>query len=388
MGTSTINWLIFIVGFGPVKVRMKWKNKHNKEQLEMKLRDPTYDPVGFDYMEYGNGVFGPTGKLWFYFRSFLFIVTDGEVLYKCLYIAFTILGNFVSEFFFAFHLVDLLSRDQELMSVLEAITRPLGTIMKTLGLSMIVMYILTVIGFVIFHDHFNPGEVKHDNLCNSMLQCFLFTLYSGIISSEIWAEMGISDLWPRHKYGTTHDPENNMIVMFVGRVLFDMFFFILIGVVLIGGVLFGIILDNFSDIREEKANTTRQQREECFICTIGRDVFDKDGAGFSTHVADADGDHNMWQYLYFIIYLQDVDQADCNGPESYVKNKLAKGDGDVKWMPREAMVLEGQDEGHSDVEEELKKQVEQLQRELANIKRENKLANDTVTDLLKTLKSM
>ena len=176
--------------------------------------------------------------------------------------------------------------------------------------------------------------------------------------------------------------------MFVGRVIYDIFFFLLIGVVLIGGVLFGIILDNFSDIREEKANTTRQQREECFICTIGRDVFDKDGAGFNTHVADADGDHNMWQYLYFIIYLQDVDQADCNGPESYVKNKLAKGDGDVKWMPREAMVLEGQEEGHSDVEEELKKQVEQLQRELANIKRENKLANDTVSDLLKTLKSM
>lgn len=350
------------------------------------MKDSTYEPVSFDYTLYGKGIFGSKGKPLFYLRSFFFILLDTEVLYRTVYIAMTVLGNLVSEFFFAFHLVDLLSRDPELISVLEAIIRPIVTIGKTLFLSLIVMYIFTVLAFVVFHDQFNPGIVKHDNLCNSMMQCLLFTVYSGIISSEIWAEMGIGELWPKHSYGPMHDPENNWLVMFFSRWAYDIAFFFLIGVVLIGGVLFGIILDNFTNIREEKTRIIDEQRGGCFICDKGRDVFDKDGAGFNTHVAAADGDHNMWQYLYFIIYLDDIDQADYNGPESHVA-KL-RDEGDVRWMPRDAMVLEGQDEGEEDVEEMLKKQVETLHEELALIKRDNKIANDTVAELLKTLQEM
>jgi hypothetical protein len=329
---------------------------------------------------------GVIGKPLFFLRSLLFILLDTEVLYRTVYIVMTVLGNVVSEFFFAFHLMDLLSRDPELISVLEAIIRPIVTIGKTLFLSLIVMYIFTIGAFVLFHDQFNPGIVKHDNLCNSIMQCLLFTVYSGIISSEIWADMGISDLWPRHSYGPQHDPENNWLIMFASRWIYDVAFFFLIGVVLIGGVLFGIILDNFTNIREEKSKIMAEQRDGCFICDKGRDVFDKDGAGFNTHVATSDGDHNMWQYLYFIIYLDDIDQADYNGPESYVA-KL-RDEGDVRWMPRDAMVLEGQDEGEADVEEMLKKQVETLHEELALIKRDNKIANDTVAELLKTLQEM
>jgi hypothetical protein len=53
--TSTINWVIFIVGFGPVKVRKAWKKKHENAQADLKLEDPTYEKVNFDYMLYGKG---------------------------------------------------------------------------------------------------------------------------------------------------------------------------------------------------------------------------------------------------------------------------------------------------------------------------------------------
>merc|ERR1712100_890910 len=99
----------------------------------------------------------------------------------------TILGNLLSPFFFCEHTLDILNRDNSLKSVLLAITTPIMTIIKTLALSGIVMYAFTLVAFVLFHDHFNPGDAKQDNLCNSIAQCTVFFVYSGFISAEVWA---------------------------------------------------------------------------------------------------------------------------------------------------------------------------------------------------------
>ena len=45
----------------------------------------------------------------------------------------------------------------------------------------------------------------------------------------------------------------------------DMLFFLVIGVLLIGGVLFGIILDKFTELREQRRNATERVNTEDFI---------------------------------------------------------------------------------------------------------------------------
>ena len=397
---STVNFILFLCAKGPMIIFDKWQTRHVENEKSEFESKSNYNIVPFTaevYQQHGRKwgmCWSPKGKLPYYVGSFWYMISSGQVIYQILYIACTILGNVVSPFFFAFHTMDILSRDPKLMSVLEAIIKPIKTILSTLWLSMVVMYIFTLVGFVIFHDHFNPGDAKQDNLCNSILQCWTFTLYSGIISSEVWAETGISELWPTHPYGAMHDRENNDLRMFTGRFVYDVFFFLFIGVVLIGGVLFGIILDNFTEIRSEKMDKKDKQHDYCFICESQTDELDKEGPGFQPHV---DNDHNMWQYLYFIVYLKDLNPEDYNGPESYVADMLGapsfdkdKDSVNVKWMPnKKSLVLEKEgSEGDSDNKEKLAAQVDHLQMDLAKMKKDNDLTSETVVELLSTLKRM
>jgi hypothetical protein len=390
---STINFILFMLATGPMKIRDRWKAWHEAKEDDAKLANSNHDRLPFTASEYIS--LRRRYGLWYFVKSTFYLLQDSRVLWQIMYIAFTVLGNTVSIFFFCVHTLDILNRDASLKSVLLAITTPIKTIVKTGVLSLMVMYVFTLLAFVIFHDHFNPGDAKQDNLCNSIVQCFAFTLYSGFISAEMWAETGLSDLWPKHPYGVSHAPEMNDMRMFVARMFYDLFFFLLIGVVLIGGVLFGIILDAFSEIRTTKQEKDKNQRSMCFVCEIDRDKFDKDGAGFNPHVKGVESDHNMWNYLFFIIYLRDyVAPEDYNGPESYVAEMLPlnmrPGDeSDVKWMPNgDALVLAGQSQGDSDIESDLSRRVEQLQEDLASIRKENELTGATVTELLDQLKRM
>lgn len=42
-------------------------------------------------------------------------------------------------------------------------------------------------------------------------------------------------------------------------------------------------------------------------------------------------EHNVWEYLYYIAYIQDKPKTEYTGIESYVAEKLAKRD--ISWFP-------------------------------------------------------
>lgn len=53
----------------------------------------------------------------------------------------------------------------------------------------------------------------------------------------------------------------------------------------------------------------------CFICGIERYTFDRQAEGFENHITK---DHNLWHYLYFIMYLKIKEKTEYTGPEQYV----------------------------------------------------------------------
>ena len=59
----------------------------------------------------------------------------------------------------------------------------------------------------------------------------------------------------------------------------------------------------------------------CFICGEERDHFEKQGEGFERHVKL---DHNMWSYLFMVIYLREKDPTEHNGWEQYVFRLMRK----------------------------------------------------------------
>ena len=88
--------------------------------------------------------------------------------------------------------------------------------------------------------------------------------------------------------------------------LYDIIFFILI--IVIGlNLVFGIIVDTFSELRDEKYSIDDDMHSVCFICSLPSYDFDRKGSGFIHHVKK---EHNMWSYLLFAIYLSEKNPSE------------------------------------------------------------------------------
>ena len=99
----------------------------------------------------------------------------------------------------------------------------------------------------------------------------------------------------------------------------------------------GIIIDSFSQLREENDEINLDMRDKCFICGIEREQFDMLDLNFMDHIKK---DHNMWQYLWFKIHLNGKDPTEYTGQEQYVQRLLDKPS--TKFFPvKKAMCIEG-----------------------------------------------
>ena len=83
-------------------------------------------------------------------------------------------------------------------------------------------------------------------------------------------------------------------------------------------IVSGIIIDTFEHLRKKDNNKLKDMEEVCFICGYNREIFDKQSdnkGGFNAHIKK---DHYMWNYLYYLAYLNNKDQSEYTGIESYV----------------------------------------------------------------------
>ena len=187
-----IVWFIFVLGHGPLVVRKAWKRKYEEGIKKRRQAGETVRGLGgfkdhFEKMQEER-----SAK--FLIKSTYYLFDHPLMSYYCGYLLFAVMGIFHSQFWFSFHLLDILQRDQTLQPVIQAVVAPIQQIAKTLLLSVIVMYIFTVIAFILFHDNFETGRDTDENMCNSMLQCLVFTIYSGIIDATMWADMSVHDM--------------------------------------------------------------------------------------------------------------------------------------------------------------------------------------------------
>jgi hypothetical protein len=83
-------------------------------------------------------------------------------------------------------------------------------------------------------------------------------------------------------------------------------------------IIFGIIVNQFAELRDIKANGDKDTLDYCYICQIQSMVFEKFTAVFVPHI---EKDHHLWDYIYFIVHLEEKDQSTFNGVESTVHEK-------------------------------------------------------------------
>ena len=173
--------------------------------------------------------------------------------------------------------------------------------------------------FLDFDEVLDPHSLSHisEKYCYSSLQCFMMVLNYGSSAGG-----GLGDVIAIPSYRTD-------VGIFIGRFFYDMFFFILI-VLVMGNIFLGIIVDSFGELRNININTENDVKNVCFICQLSRDACLSRNIDFDEHVSTQ---HNKWNYVYFLTYLHINNPNDFSRIENSVWEKLEEQD--FGWIPIE-----------------------------------------------------
>uniref|UniRef100_A0A8C8D3B2 Ryanodine receptor 3 n=1 Tax=Oncorhynchus tshawytscha TaxID=74940 RepID=A0A8C8D3B2_ONCTS len=228
------------------------------------------------------------------------VFTDNSFLYLVWYTTMSILGHY-NNFFFAAHLLDIAMGFKTLRTILSSVTHNGKQLVLTVGLLAVVVYLYTVVAFNFFRKFYNKSEDDNqpDMKCDDMMTCYLFHMYVGVRAGG-----GIGD--------EIEDPAGDPYELY--RILFDITFFFFVIVILLA-IIQGLIIDAFGELRDQQEQVKEDMETKCFICGIGNDYFDTTPHGFETHTLQ---EHNLANYLFFLMYLINKDETEHTGQESYV----------------------------------------------------------------------
>lgn len=245
---------------------------------------------------------------------------------------FTIVSFFCLDpdkpYFNAIMLLAIAFKSSTLQNVIKSVTIPFTSLALSSLLGVICIFIFTIFGFYFLPNDFYNEDQSIDE-CSTVMMCFVTFLHGGFLSGG-----GIAD----HLNDLGHEPALADSRAFPLRVAYDIAFFVMI-IILLLNIIFGIIIDTFGSLREEQHEQHRLQTSYCFICGIAKDEFDARALNatvtgerqldFTGHVKQ---EHNMWDYLFYRIYLSLKDPNNYNGVESFIAGLCA--DDDISWVPR------------------------------------------------------
>jgi len=283
--------------------------------------------------------------------SAYYLLCDSKVLWHLIMIICGVLGCVISPFFFSLHLLDVVYRSETLLNVLRAVTIPGEQLLMTGALAVILLYIYSVLGFLFVRDSFMSDDFPDERRCDKLADCFTTTIREGLINGGGMADTFI----PK--------PVSEK-VEFLKRFFFDLTYFVIVIIILLN-VIFGIIIDTFASMREADDERTTDMTTTCFICSIDKNTFDRNGTPFAQHIKT---EHNMWEYLYYVVYLKQKDETEYSGIETYVADKLEEDD--TTFYPTEkAMCLDEDEEEVDEWKEDVKERFDKLTSEFALLKR-------------------
>ncbi|XP_058499615.1 inositol 1,4,5-trisphosphate receptor type 3 isoform X2 [Solea solea] len=292
------------------------------------------------------------------------MVMDVEFLYHLAYVLTSTLGLFVHELFYSILLFDLIYREETLFNVIKSVTRNGRSILLTALLALILVYLFSIVGFLCLKEDFimevdplpqlttappqsgasqdflascssdgvsctaetssaadDEEEVPNsERACDTLLMCIVTVMNHGLRNGG-----GVGDVLRK--------PSKNE-PLFPARVVYDLLFYFIV-IIIVLNLIFGVIIDTFADLRSEKQKKEEVLKTTCFICCLERDKFDNKTVSFEEHVKL---EHNIWNYLYFIVLLREKNKTDYTGPESYVAQMIKNNN--LDWFPRmQAMSL-------------------------------------------------
>jgi hypothetical protein len=242
-----------------------------------------------------------------------------EAIFYCIYLGSAVAtpnNPLVSAICF---LTQLIMKFEMCQAVLMSVWVPLNELVVTGVLVVLTLYIFAV---AIFE---NLREAVPNGGCDTLASCLRVLANNGLRNGG-----GIGD----YLYENVHDGSHKYIL--------ELCFFLLVIIILMN-IIFGLIIDTFSTLREEKKERQRDIAQICFICGVDKSQFDLTiGGDFHHHVRE---EHNTWEYFSFMVFIWEQDRDDDDGLEKEVRSAL---NGDVcllSWFPRGQTQKEASDAG-------------------------------------------
>ena len=199
-------------------------------------------------------------------------------------------------------------------------TAPRHRLMLTLLLLMIVIWLFAV-WTATLANAYSEKDLFSNNVCSSLGRCWI-SIVDSISSGALPVAPADTEV-------------GDSVDLFTNLYALHLIFFIVVQTVLMN-IVFGIIIDTFAELREEKAAKQAHMQNVCFICGIDRFTFDTKGDGFEEHIRR---DHYMWSYLGLLVHVFEKPASTHNGWESYVAAKVEEQD--TSFLPRNtAFVLQ------------------------------------------------
>ena len=253
---------------------------------------------------------------------------------------FSLIGSFMKrgEIVYAFLLLPIIDLNNILKNILVSMKLQYNEVCLTFFFSGIIMYAFSNFAYFFFNDDFIQSiNYLEDNVCKTLIFCFLNTLDSGLR-----ARGGIGDSAIRisYKLNKSH---------YIQRILMDDTFFLLIVITAID-LVFGIIIGAFSNLRNEEQKHMNDKKNHCFICHANRNEFEKNKQNFSEHRNKI---HNFWNYVNYMITLKFSNLHDLNAINYYTIQKIEKKD--ISWLPTyKDLNNHGKNGKNTELDEELK----------------------------------
>ncbi|CAF4174789.1 unnamed protein product [Rotaria socialis] len=308
-------------------------------------------------------------------------LTNFQLVYHVGYLLLCVLGLCLHEFFYSLLLLDVVYREDTLWNVIQCVVRNAKSVILTAVFAVIIIYLFAICGYLFIQDdflmevnikamsidnqilnvtsnnktnllttiipaandneyctkdnctndkttgHMSPvsqtsnvlSEEGADNellerACDTLFMCIVTTLNKGLRNGG-----GIGDVL---RQPSSREP------LYFFRVIYDMMFFFIVIIITLN-LIFGVIIDNFADLRTEKQRNDEILRNTCFICALDRKSFDNKHVTFEDHIRKV---HNMWNYVYFMVLIHVKDPTEYTGPESYVHEMIEQRN--LDWFPR------------------------------------------------------
>jgi hypothetical protein len=245
-----------------------------------------------------------------------FVLND-EIFLIFFIIITSLFGLFLkyNAFLFALQLLTIIKFIDIIREILSAFKLKLFELMEAIEVLAIIIYFVANFEFFFLIDEFNieVGD-KIENFCQNLLECTI-----NIFNHGVRAGGGIGDLLEAKSYSDKY--------LYFLRFFCDLIFYIVV-MLLSLNIISSIIVNTFSQIREDSNQKEEDMKNRCFICNISRIEFQKNKIDIGYH---RKYEHNTNNYIKFFVFLWNIDEKDMDADQSFINDCIKEKD--IKFFP-------------------------------------------------------